>query len=41
MTGVCGAVGSELVRLLLSNSIYKPAEIVGIDNNENELFFLD
>lgn len=41
ITGVCGTVGSELVRLLLTVPGYKPAEIVAIDNNESQLFFLD
>ena len=41
VTGACGTVGAELVRQLVSNSTYEPAEIIGIDNNESELFFLD
>jgi len=41
ITGACGTVGTELVRLLLEDSSYSPDEIVGIDNNESELFFLD
>lgn len=41
ITGACGTVGSELVRLLLTDPSYKPAEIVAIDNNESQLFFLD
>ena len=39
ITGACGTVGSELVRALLEN--YNPETVVGIDNNESELFFLD
>jgi FlaA1/EpsC-like NDP-sugar epimerase len=41
ITGVCGTVGSELVRQLLEHTEYGAAEIIGIDNNESELFFLD
>jgi len=41
ITGACGTVGSELVRQLLTLDRYAPEEIVGIDNNESELFFLD
>lgn len=37
ITGVCGTVGSELARQLVEE--YSPVEIVGIDNNESELFF--
>lgn len=37
VTGVCGTVGKELLRQL---SGMGPAEIIGIDNNETELFFL-
>jgi FlaA1/EpsC-like NDP-sugar epimerase len=38
ITGICGTVGSELLRQLLT---YDPKEVIGIDNNETELFFLD
>jgi FlaA1/EpsC-like NDP-sugar epimerase len=41
VTGVCGTVGSELVRQLLSDDTYAFSELVGIDNNESALFFLD
>ena len=37
ITGVCGTVGSELLNQVERLS---PAEIVGFDNNESELFFL-
>lgn len=37
ITGICGTVGSELLRQLSSMG---PAHIVGLDNNETELFFL-
>jgi len=41
VTGACGTVGSELIRQLLTRPEYMPAEVVGIDNNESQLFFLD
>ncbi len=37
ITGVCGSVGQELLRQVIST---EPAEIIGLDNNESELFFL-
>jgi FlaA1/EpsC-like NDP-sugar epimerase len=39
ITGACGTVGAELVRLLLE--AYQVRELVGLDNNESELFFLE
>ena len=39
VTGSCGTVGSELINQLLSDTNFNPAKIVGIDNNESELFF--
>ena len=36
ITGVCGSVGKELLRQIIAKS---PDEIIGIDNNESELFF--
>jgi FlaA1/EpsC-like NDP-sugar epimerase len=39
VTGACGTIGSELVRQLVENG--NPAEVIGIDNNESELFFLE
>ena len=41
VTGACGTVGKELVRQLLSDEVNEPMELLGIDNNESELFFLD
>ena len=41
VTGACGTVGSELIKQLLSNSKYLPKEVIGIDNNESQIFFLD
>jgi len=38
VTGACGTVGHELVRQLLET--YRAGELIGIDNNESELFFL-
>ena len=37
ITGVCGTVGQELLRQLVDKG---PREIIGLDNNESELFFL-
>lgn len=41
VTGACGTVGSELVRQLLRNPEFRPRDVVGIDNNESQLFFED
>ncbi len=41
ITGVCGTVGSELVNQLLNSVEHLPKEILGIDNNESQLFFID
>jgi len=41
VTGACGTVGKELVKQLLTNKKYSPNELLGLDNNESELFFLD
>ncbi|MDX8378181.1 MAG: phosphoadenylyl-sulfate reductase [Mariprofundales bacterium] len=38
ITGVCGTVGKELLRQVVKQ---EPYEIIGIDNNETELFFVD
>lgn len=39
VTGACGTVGSELVRQLLEERGVD--ELIGLDNNESELFFLE
>ena len=39
VTGACGTVGLELIRQLLVS--FKVGELIGIDNNESELFFLE
>ena len=39
VTGACGTVGNELVRQLLEDN--NVGELIGIDNNESELFFLE
>jgi len=39
VTGACGTVGRELVRQLLGE--YQVGELIGLDNNESELFFLE
>lgn len=41
VTGACGTVGSELVKALLTDKNYQPMAVIGIDNNESELFFID
>ncbi len=37
ITGVCGTVGRELLRQVVEK---QPEEVIGIDNNESEIFFL-
>ncbi|CAB1075939.1 UDP-N-acetylglucosamine 4,6-dehydratase (EC [Olavius algarvensis Delta 1 endosymbiont] len=39
VTGACGTVGLELIRQLLKS--FDVCELIGIDNNESELFFLE
>jgi len=39
VTGACGTVGRELIRQLLN--AHQVRELIGIDNNEGELFFLE
>ena len=39
VTGACGTIGRELVRQLLAD--HEVGELIGIDNNESELFFLE
>ena len=39
ITGACGTVGNELVRQLLHD--YAVGELIGLDNNESEIFFLE
>lgn len=41
VTGACGTVGSELIRQLLTSKQFSPEEVIGIDNNESQLFFMD
>jgi FlaA1/EpsC-like NDP-sugar epimerase len=41
VTGACGTIGSALVERLLTDRVYEPKEVVGIDNNESQLFFLE
>lgn len=37
ITGICGTVGRELLHQVVEK---QPAEVIGIDNNESEVFFL-
>ena len=39
VTGACGTVGKELFRQLLEE--HRVKELVALDNNESELFFLE
>jgi FlaA1/EpsC-like NDP-sugar epimerase len=39
VTGACGTIGRELTKQLLT--AYEPDELVALDNNESELFFLE
>jgi len=39
VTGACGTIGKELVRQLLEE--FQVKELIGLDNNESDLFFLD
>jgi FlaA1/EpsC-like NDP-sugar epimerase len=39
VTGACGTVGRELVSQLLEK--HEAGELIGLDNNESELFFLE
>jgi len=39
VTGCCGTIGQELVRQLIEE--FYVGEVIGIDNNESELFFLE
>ena len=41
VTGVCGTIGSELLSQLLKSPDYAPSEVIGIDNDETGLFFLE
>ena len=41
VSGACGTVGSELVKQLLLGDDYDIKELIGIDNNESALFFID
>lgn len=39
ITGVCGTIGSELLCLLSDSNRFPNCEIIGIDNNESQIFF--
>ena len=41
VTGACGTVGSLLVPALLWDASMPVGEVIGIDNNESQLFFLE
>jgi FlaA1/EpsC-like NDP-sugar epimerase len=39
ITGCCGTIGRELLKQLVES--YEPEEVIGIDNNETGLFFVE
>ena len=41
ITGACGTIGSELFRMLCQTLEYEPKEVVGVDNRESDIFFMD
>lgn len=41
VTGACGTIGEELISQLAAMGANGPKEIIGIDSNESELFFID
>jgi FlaA1/EpsC-like NDP-sugar epimerase len=41
VTGACGTIGSELISQLLTDPQYAPEEVIGLDNNESQLFFME
>jgi FlaA1/EpsC-like NDP-sugar epimerase len=41
VTGASGTIGKQIIQQLINSDTYNPAEVIGIDNNESELFFLD
>jgi FlaA1/EpsC-like NDP-sugar epimerase len=41
VTGACGTIGREITRILSGGEYGDLEELVGIDNNESELFFLE
>ena len=41
ITGAAGTIGKELVGQLLSNPNCAPIEVIGVDNNESQLFSLE
>lgn len=41
ITGACGTIGKALVHELVNNKNFKAEKIIAVDNNEQELFFLD
>ena len=41
VTGACGTVGKALIRQLLDRTESAPSQVIGIDNAESPLFFLE
>ena len=40
ITGVCGTIGKSLLSQILNEKKFKSYNIIGIDKDENNLFFL-
>lgn len=41
VTGCCGTVGKELVKQLMLGGHYTADRVIGVDQNESEVFFID
>ena len=41
VTGVCGTIGLALIKRLLDVKYCNPKVVIGLDNNENDIFFLE
>ncbi|MCQ8103080.1 polysaccharide biosynthesis protein [Methylomonas sp. SURF-2] len=41
VTGACGTIGAELISQLLADPVHTPEEVIGLDNNESQLFFME
>ena len=41
ISGACGTIGSEIIKQLVEDEINQVSQIIGIDNNESALFYLE
>ena len=41
VTGACGTIGAELISQMLTKPECSPEEMIGLDNNESQLFFME